>query len=292
MRSMDERSDGTYDAGVPGGRDDGVPGGSTTVEERALLVPLESTTVANTRGAGTVVMENRLSANSRSTTHMRMSLCSDGPDAVIDGRSQVISAKVPNWLRVVFNYAGSNHGPNAELPAEIELSVQVDTATRRIVAVDIARAETEYAAYRSVATHWWKEEEGLFSGVRGLFGAPKAARRGARGLGGAWRSEATKLRAEAADPDGPPVAHGEAETEQLRRTANTIAHRLAADPAKLTPIRASALAAGPMMVENVRSGSMAMADLESWLTFQQGSGAITRDEAAAWRAGASGASEA
>lgn len=80
-----------------------------------------------------------------------MALRWDGPDAVVQGRSQAVTAMVPSWLRVVFTYAGSNLGPNAQLPAEVELSVQVDPATRRLVAVDIARAEGELAAHRSLA---------------------------------------------------------------------------------------------------------------------------------------------
>jgi hypothetical protein len=46
-----------------------------------------------------------------------------------------------------------------------------------------------------------------------------------------------------------------------------------------------------MMVANVRSGSMAMADLETWLQFPVGSGAISESEAAAWRVDASDGGE-
>ena len=42
-----------------------------------------------------------------------------------------------------------------------------------------------------------------------------------------------------------------------------------------------------MMVQNVKSGSMSSADLESWLQFQLTSGAIDEAEAQQWRAEAS-----
>lgn len=51
----------------------------------------------------------------------------------------------------------------------------------------------------------------------------------------------------------------------------------------LGKIRASALEAAPTVATNVRSGSMTMADLETWRRFQIGSGAITDAEAEAWR---------
>lgn len=44
-----------------------------------------------------------------------------------------------------------------------------------------------------------------------------------------------------------------------------------------------------MMVDNVRSGSMAMADLETWLVFQERSGGLTPEEVASFRAAATGA---
>ena len=82
---------------------------------------------------------------------------------------------------------------------------------------------------------------------------------------------------------GPDANQAEAEAEQSRRTANMVKHDLQRKPKQLTKVRASALQAGPLMVENVMSGSMSNADFETWLRFQLTSGAITDEEAEQWR---------
>lgn len=251
--------------------------GTGTFDALAVVVPFEA---RNAQGN-----DSNLSPDARATTDLRLAVrAEDGTEAP----SQWFTAAVPNWLRIVFHFAGSNHGPSAQLPAEVVVGVQVDE-TGRILDVDVDGAAADLAAHRAVAATWWKETEAPLSDARNLLTAPRDAVRGIRGFAGTWRKAATQLRSDLR-PDGGPVvaAHDDADREKLRRTTSSVRHRLADQPKQLAKVRASALEAGPMMVTAVRSGAMAPGDLESWLTLQVGSGAVTEDEAAAWRAQATG----
>jgi hypothetical protein len=227
--------------------------------------------------------DNNLSAGSRASTELQLAVRSDATRPTRPTDVQRIVTSVPNWLRIVFYYAGSNDGPSADLPAEVDVAVHVDPATGRVVDVDIDRAATELAAYRDVATRWWKEAEAPLADVRGLLSASRDAVRGIRGLAGTWRSAAAQLRTGEQPGAADSATHDDVERTQIDRTANVVSHRLANDPTQLGKVRASALEAGPMMAANVRSGSMTMGDLDTWLRFQVGSGAITDAEAAGWR---------
>lgn len=262
-----------------GRRDPGA--GTEAFATRALVVPFEA------RNA--VGNESNLSPDARATTDLRLVVRTDDGTAA---PPQWVTAAVPNWLRIVLHFAGSNHGPSAQLPAEVDVPVRVD-ASGRILGVDVDLAAAELAAYRAVATTWWKETEAPLADVRNLLTAPRDAVRGVRGIAGTWRRAAAQLREDVrrdGRPEGAPApaAHDEADREKLRRTTNTVRHRLADQPKQLARVRASALEAGPMMVAAVRTGAMAPGDLESWLTLQVGSGAITEAEAATWRAEATG----
>src|SRR5690606_32368529 len=111
--------------------------------------------------------------------------------------------------------------------------------------------------HRAAATRWWKATEAPLADVRGLLSAPREALRGVRGVAGAWRSAARRRSDSGSVPGTQTDAHDGVEREQLRRTANMVSHRLSGDPRMFGRVRASALEAGPMMVANVRSGSMA-----------------------------------
>lgn len=256
------------------GRRDPTP--TVTLARRAVLVPLEARNALDN--------ESNLSPDSAVRTRLLVVVRADGAG---DDRAQEVTARVPNWLRVVFCYAGSNHGPSADLPAEVEIDAQVDPASGAVVSVDVDGAARDLEPYRGVATRWWKETDAPFADMRGMTTLPGDIVRGVKGFAGTWRQAVSDLRADLAG-GGTAPAHGEEETEQLRRSSDTVRHRLKGNPKQLDKARASALEAGPMMVANVRSGSMSAADLESWLAFQVGSGAVTEAEAAEWRATAHG----
>jgi hypothetical protein len=245
---------------------------------RAVVSPIHART--------TFENDNNISAGARAATELQVVVRPDAESGAHPDPAQRIVTRVPNWLRIVFYYAGSNDGPWADLPAEVEVVVQLDRTTGRVVDVDIDRAATELAAYRDVATRWWKESEAPLADVRGLLSAPRDAVRGIRGLASSWRRTAARLRT--GDSDLGPGAEGVAsldvvEQAQLDRTANLLSHRLTGDPKALRKVRASAMEAGPMLATNVRFGSMSLADFDTWLRLQVGSGAITDGEAAAWR---------
>jgi hypothetical protein len=241
---------------------------------RALVVPYM---VRNALGN-----ENNFSANGRAKTELWLVvLPADGgkPDA---HDQQRVTAYVPNWLRVVLYYAGSNHGPHDQLPAEIDVPVRIDPASGRIVEVAVDRAATELFPYRDVAVKEWKETEAPLSDVRAAAALPGEAVRAAKGLLGTWRGALSSLRDDRSGA-APTGSFSAEEIEQTRRSANMLQYHLARKPKEAAKVRASALEAGPMMVANVRGGSMSVADFETWLQFQATSGAISAEEAEEWR---------
>ena len=237
-----------------GAKREAVPG-------RALVVPFQAVNAEEN--------VSNLSADSRVKTRLR--LVAEGPGA--SGEQETVTASLPNWLRVVLHYAGSNEGPAPQLPAQIDVPVAIDPRTGAIVEVDVDAAAGELAAYRAAAVEWWKEDEAPLADLRGIANLPKDVVRGAKGLLGAWRGAVA----------GTNDTQAAAEAEQSRRTANMLKHDLQRKPKQLTKVRASALQAGPLMVDNVMSGSMSNADFETWLQFQLTSGAITAEEAEQWR---------
>jgi hypothetical protein len=233
---------------------------------RALVVPYYARNVLDN--------ESNVSADSRAKTELMLVASS--------AEQQRVVASVPNWLRIVLYYAGSNYGPSEHLPAEIHVPVRIDPASGRIVEVDVDQAAAELAAYRDVAVQEWKEEEAPLADVRGAVALPGETVRAAKGLLGTWRDALSGLREERSNAPASD-SHTAAEAEQSRRTANALKYNLAREPKKASKARASALEAGPMMVANVKGGSMSAADFETWLQFQETSGAISSDEAEQWR---------
>lgn len=235
--------------------------GSRSRTARALVVP---TAARNTQGNF-----NNFSAGSRAKTRLVL---------VVDDATgqQDVHADVPNWLRIVLAYAGTNYGPQEELPAEIHIPVQID-GNGRIVAVDVDQAAAELEPYREAATRWWKRTDAPLADVRNAVALPGEAVRGARDLLGSWRGALSGLR------DGAPRPVDPREAEQLHRTANTLKYVLQRDPKQYAKVRASALQAGPMMADSTKAGGHSTSDFESWLDFQLTSGAVTDGEVDEWR---------
>jgi hypothetical protein len=149
------------------------------------------------------------------------------------------------------------------------------------VDIDLDAVAEQLAPYRDVAVRWWKSDEAPLANVREGLALPGEATRGIKSLASTWRDAVAEARSD--EPSAPsPEEH-----EQRQRTAKMLKHDLTARPKRLAKVRASALQAGPMMVQNVKSGSMSSADFESWLQFQLTSGAIDEAEAQQWRAEAS-----
>ena len=250
-----------------------------SVAARALVVPYTARNALDN--------ESNISANSRAKTELWLVVdrADGGPSEASD--QQRVTAHVPNWLRLVLYYAGSNYGPSEHLPAEVHVPVWIDPASGAIVEVDVDKAAAELAAYRDVAVQEWKETEAPLADVRGAIALPGEAVRAAKGLLSTWRGALSGLR-----DDGSGAAatgsHSAAEVEQSRRTANALKYQLARKPKQAAKVRASALEAGPMMVANVKGGSMSVADFDTWLQFQVTSGAVSPEEADEWRRSALG----
>lgn len=262
-----------------------------TVLARAYVVP------GNVGNLGENV--NNLSANGRAKTFLRLvvSATSDGRPGAAGQHEMTV--QMSNWLRVVLEHAGTNYGPNEQLPAEIHLPVHIDAETRRIVHIDVDQAEIELQQYRDVARTFWLETEAPLAGVRTAFKLPGIIARGGKELLGDWRKALTDFRSDIrADQAAQAEAQrtGEApervlrgpgwspkEAEQARRTATSLRYQLERNPKQHAMVRESALQAGPMMAAGVREGVGHPVDFEHWLMFQETSGAISADEAAGFR---------
>lgn len=223
-----------------------------TVAGRALVVPFQAL-IADGNA-------NNRSPDSRAKTRLLLELVSCEPGASLRPGAQKLTAAVPNWVRLVLYSAGSNDELSPELPAEVHVPVRV-ISDGTIVRVDVDRVAEDLAPHRDAAVRAFKREEAPLADIRGMASLAADAVRAVKGPA-------------SAEPD---------EEEQRRRTANMLKHDLAGRPKRLQKVRASALQAGPMMVANVRSGSMSRDDFESWLRFQVTSGAIDEAEAQQWR---------
>jgi hypothetical protein len=262
-----------------------------TVLAEALVVP-----------GSTVTSEeevNNLSADSRLHTDVYLSLLQAADGGPLGSAPERVRLFLPNWLRVVLGYAGTSNGPASELPPEIRLLVAIDATTRRIVDVDLARAEAQLAPYREVGRRYWLESEAPLAGVRGLVQVPGDAVRGVRGLVSSWRDAARGLRDDAraqraetaaAAAEGRPVrptlgapAWTPEEAEQARRTAVTLRARLQLHPKEHERLRSTALQLGPASAREVRVGHRHPVDFEHWLMVQETSGVLSADEAAQLR---------
>ncbi len=193
---------------------------------------------------------------------------------------QRVKAKMPNWLRIVLRYAGTNYGPWDKLPDEVHLPVLIDPATGQITAVDVDLACTELEPYREVATRFWKQTEAVLAPVRTAVWLPGAAIRGAREFVADWKGAISDIGKSSVENDRPPKPK---EAEQARRTARQLGHALARQPEQHAKVRASALEAGPMMADGVRGGVYPRYGFISWLEWQELSTAITPEEAAGYR---------
>lgn len=250
-----------------------------TVAGRAFVVPAST----GNSGAGIDGDVNNFRANSRARSSTLLVAVSAADGAPVDGAAKRITARLPNWLRVVMYYAGNNDGPWRELPAVLHVPVWIDTSTRQIVALDIDGAATELAGYRSVGRTTWWDVGAALPDLWAVLILPFVAVRAARTARRAVRNLVNHIRS-----IGDPVPiHREvapAELEMRRRTAVMLRYALERDPEQHRRIRESALQGGPTIAQATRAGSYPPAEFDSWLMFQHTSGVITDEEAHGFRA--------
>lgn len=249
-----------------------------TVPGRAFVVPSSTGNV----GSGVDGNVNNFRANSRAKSSTLLVAVSAADGASVDGAAKQITARLPNWLRVVMYYAGNNDGPWRELPAVLHVPVWIAAATRQIDALDFDGAAAELAAYRSVGRREWLQTEAPLSDFRAVLSLPGLAARAVRGVVPAVRDLVDDIRSIG---DASP-AHREISAEELetrRRTAVMLRYQLERDPKQHSKIRASALQAGPSIVQSTRGGSYPPAEFDAWVMFQHTSGVITDEEAQRFR---------
>ncbi|MGK2868119.1 MAG: hypothetical protein ACSLFA_16005 [Mycobacterium sp.] len=249
-----------------------------TVAGRAFVVPASTGNI----GSGEDGNVNNFRANSRARSSTLLVAVSAADGAPVDPSAKRITARLPNWLRMVMYYAGNNDGPWQELPAVLHVPVWIDVSTRQIEALDVDDAATELAGYRGVGRKEWLHTEAPLSDVRAVLGLPSMALRAARGVIPAVQDLVNDIRGIG---DAVP-AHREispAELETRRRTAAMLRFQLERDPKQCRKVRESALQAGPSIAQSTRAGRYPPAEFDAWVMFQHTSGVITDEEAQQFR---------
>ncbi|MCB0967242.1 MAG: hypothetical protein KDB37_10435 [Ilumatobacter sp.] len=248
---------------------------SGTAAGRATVVPGALTPEGDANSSN-------VSADSRSTVVLHL-IVDDGSSS---SGSQRVTARVPNWLQVVYLYAGTTRGPWQQLPTDVTVPVWID-ATGRVVDVDVDRSADELAAHRTVARSYWLDTDAPLSSVRHLARLPgdvsTGIRRGRAMLRDAVRSVRRGVAGGASDVAAAPAWTDE-EAEAARRNAVTLRARLEQRPGERERLRATALEAGPSNAEQVRAGLRHPVDFEHWLMVQEVSGVLTVEEVGRLRA--------
>lgn len=252
-----------------------------TVRGRALVVPgTASGTGGDSWDDGNF---SNLRANSRVKAQIKLRGISADDGAPVDTSVQHVACRLRNWLRMVLHDAGTNDGQWKRLPAELQVPVEFDADSRRIVALDDELAGRELAALRAVGVREWKLTESALADVRQAIALPGAVARGAPNL----LREARKAGRELADDlrfdrmrDEPRPPH---ELEQLRRSASQLRHRLDANPREREKLRSQVLAHYPAMAQGVAAGSYPRHGFEEHLMMQEVSGVLSAAEVAALR---------
>lgn len=249
-----------------------------TVPGRAFVVPSSTGNI----GSGVDGNVNNFRANSRAKSSTLLVAVSAADGASVDAAAKRITARLPNWLRVVMYYAGNNDGPWRELPAVLHVPVWIDAATRQIDALDVDGAAADLAAYRNVGRKEWLHTEAPLSDVRAVLGLPVMLFKGVRRIGPEARDLINDIRSLG---DSNPT-HREVSPEDLetrRRTAVMLRYQLERDPKQHRKFRDSALQAAPSIVQSTRGGSYPPAEFDAWVMFQHTSGVITDEEAQRFR---------
>ena len=241
---------------------------------RARVVP---TTAANLGDGVDGNMNNFTAKSAAKSTVILEAVRADDGGAVAPG-SQRVTAHLPNWLRHVLHDAGSNEGEWADLPAEVVVPVLLDATDRTIAAVDVDAAAAELEAYRAVGTRAFKENDAVLAPVRAAIKLPGLAVREGREFVSTWREAFRDRGGGVKDEPLDPV-----ELEQRRRSAAILRVALERKPKEREKIRSGVLAHGPSMAASVRAGVYPSHDFDAWVMYQETSGVITADEAAAFR---------
>lgn len=248
-----------------------------TVPGRALVAP-QSTVPA----AGNI---NQLSANGR----VRCKVPLEPLTAQGRGELQVVGARLPNWLHTVLYHVGSNYNLGPSLPTELDIPVLLEAGTTRIAAVDVDATIAELERFREIGRREWLETGAGLAPVRNAVQLPGAAVRGVKDLLGTWREAVSDTRTDLnSEPGRPPKpAWGPKELEQMRRTALQQRRAFARNPKMRAQVRASVMSAAPSMVEGLKHGVRAEADVEAWIMSHEISEILTPEEASALRREAS-----
>jgi len=202
---------------------------------------------------------------------------------VADAKRQRVDARVPNWLRMIFNFAGSTYGPWEKLPRNTFVPVWVVPETGQIVDVDISAAETEYEPYREVAVRYWKLTEAPLAPVRTVASLPGRAPKFLKNLVAEVKDLGSDIKSLGDTGPGKPHIYDEKELEQIRRTSDQVGLSLRNKPKELEKFRQNALSAGDAVADRVKADPRHAQELEVFLDMNLRYGAITGDEAREWR---------
>jgi hypothetical protein len=203
-----------------------------------------------------------------------------------DPEQQRIRVRLPNWLRLTLQYSGSNHGFGDQLPAQVDVPVQFEAGTTRIVGMDVDATAVELERFQEIARQWWLETEAPLANVRHVVAAPRAGLRGAKSLLSTWRTAARDLKDDLSGAnDGKPLkpSLSPKEVEQARKSAVQQGHYYARNPEAREKARASALSVAPEWAAGLKGGVRHPVDVEAWVMMQEVSGILSPEEAAEFR---------
>ena len=247
-----------------------------TVPGKAMLVPHQA--------VDTEFNTSNLTSRDRVKISLPLVLVETDAGPVPDAKRQRVDARVPNWLRVIFYYAGSTYGPWEKLPRNTFVAVSVIPETGQIVDVDVAAAETEYEPYREVAVKYWKLTEAPLAPVRSVASLPGRAPKFLRNLVEEVKDLGNDIRSIGDTGPGEPHIYDEKELEQIRRTSDQVGLSFRNKPEELAKFRQNALSAGDSIADRVKADPRHAQELEVFLDMNLRYGAITEEEAGAWRA--------
>jgi hypothetical protein len=119
-----------------------------TVAGRALVVPLSTGNAGDGSAEGGSFNNWSNGARVKSLTVLRPLEAADGQP--VDETQRRVQAQLPNWLRMIMYFAGSNDEDGEHFPAELTVPVTIDAEARTVVDVDAAMAELEPYRERAI----------------------------------------------------------------------------------------------------------------------------------------------
>lgn len=276
----------TGESSAAGGATSAVVTGA--VPGRAVVAPASTRQYGQTFDDGTNI--GSFSPEEKRWVETTLALTSASDGERVPNAAQGLRLALPAWVVTILYAAGTNDTIAAELPPSIDVPVLYDPMSLEIVQVDVDAVCAELRPFRDVAVRHFRRTDSWLAPLRNAIALPGDAIGAGAGVIGAWKAAITDPANATTTPtdSASSCSWTDAEIESMRRNAAILAIRWQNRPKERDRARAAARKALPMHAQNVRNGSLAMADFEVILMREEVSTAITAEEAAAYRAATTG----